>query len=134
MTLDDLIVEFLVLLGQGFTLGFEHEHNRGGFLGLGGHSQFHAAADEDVGDAPILTEDGDVADDIDGGDIGGQDDYSLGALLDGLDHILHSSLEVLLAVEMAGQFEDLAAEGVVGQGGGDGRVVEGLGVFCLHWC
>ena len=134
MILSDLLMQFGVLLGQGFSLGGKHEHDRGGFLGLGSNAELHPAADENVGDGSVLAQDWDVADDIDGRDVGSDDDDPLRALLDGLDHVLDPALQVFFPVEVAHQLEDLPAESIVGERRGDGRVVESLRIFRLHRC
>lgn len=80
----------------------------------------------------VLAHDRDMADHVDGRDVCGQDDDALAALLDGLDDVLDSSPEGLLAVEVAGEFEYLSPEGVVGEGVGNGGVVESLGLLLFH--
>ena len=54
------------------------------------------------------------------------------ALFDGLYNILNAPSQFLVPVEVPDQLEDFAAEGVVGNGGGDGRVVEGLVELGFH--
>jgi len=66
----------LVLLAAScglLTHGLEHD-DAGGALGAGGDSQVGARLDEEVGDVVLLAEDGEVHDDVHGGDVAGDDD------------------------------------------------------------
>ena len=61
-----------------------------------------------------------MTDHINWSDICGKNDDALLTLLDGLDNILDSSLEIFLSVQVTGELEDLVTELVVREGVCDG--------------
>jgi hypothetical protein len=112
--LDDQLVELLVslvpliILLLALLAGGRGDHDDGsGALGAAGGTQLGARRKEDVGDVVVLAEDGDVADDVHGADVGGEDDNGgsggLGCgrvrgcgFADGLDDFFDTTLEALL--------------------------------------
>ena len=67
----------------------------------------------------VFAHDWDVADDIYGGDVRGEDNDAGASFLDGFAYVFNSSSESLFAVEVAREFEDFGSEGVVGERVGD---------------
>lgn len=112
--LDDQLVELLVslvplvVLFLALLAGCRGDHDDGsGALGAAGGTQLGARRKEDVRDVVVLAEDGDVADDVHGADVGGEDDNGgsrgLGCgrvggcgFADGLDDFFDTTLEALL--------------------------------------
>lgn len=79
--LDDQLVELLVsliplvVLLLALLAGSRGDHDDGsGALGAASGTQLGARRKEDVGDVVVLAQDGDVADDVHGADVGGEDD------------------------------------------------------------
>lgn len=103
----DLFEELFVLLDKLCSLGLFQKNNTGGFFGFGCNAQFKSASDENVGNTQIFAHDGDVADDINWTDIGGNNAESSGSLLNGLNDILDSSFELFVLVQMSDQLEEL---------------------------
>lgn len=82
----------------------DHDDARGA-LGAAGGAELSAGGDEDVGDVDVLAEDGDVADDVHGADVAGEDDDAReggvagaggGRLPEGLDDFFDAALEGLV--------------------------------------
>lgn len=93
----------LALLGG---LGGNHDYT-GRALGGGGGTELGAGGDEDVGDTVVLAQDGNVRDDIHGGDIGSENDDTAGDIdlsvgggngrfAESLDDFLNTTLEGLV--------------------------------------
>lgn len=59
-----------------------------------------------------------MTDDIGWCDVGSEDHNTLVTLLNSFDDIFDSSPQILLAIEVPDQFEDLGSEGVIGLGVG----------------
>jgi hypothetical protein len=116
----DFIEELNIFLGEVFSFGFFQKHNTGGLFGFGSNAQFKSASDKNVRNAKIFAHDGNVADDINRADIGGNDAKSSGALFDGLDNILDPSFEFFVLVQMSHQLQQLRSHCVVGERIGNG--------------
>lgn len=93
----------LALLGG---LGGDHDHT-GRALGGSGGTELGAGGDEDVGDTVVLAQDGNVRDNIHGGDIGSENDDTAGDIdlsvgggngrfAESLDDFLNTALEGLV--------------------------------------
>jgi hypothetical protein len=102
--LGELLIIFLLALAS--SLGGNHDHT-GGALGSGRGTELGAGGDEDVGDTVVLAENGNVGDDIHGGDVGSEDDNTAGdgdgsvgsgdgGLAESLDDLLDTTLERLV--------------------------------------
>lgn len=128
----DLAVQLAVLLQQLLWSRSQHQHHWSWLLGFGCHTQLHSASHKHIRDVGILAHHRDVTDHVHRRHVSSQDHDTLAPLLDSLDDVLYSSPECLFTVKMAGEFQYLSPERVVGKGVGDGRVVECLVLFCLH--
>lgn len=69
---------------------------------------------------------------IDGRHICSNDADSLSPLLDCLDNILDTSLQIFLSVEMSGELKDFISENIISEGVGNGCEVELL-LLCVHF-
>lgn len=112
--LDDQLVELLVslipliILGLTLLASGRGDHDNGSrALGAASGTQLGARRQEDVRDVVVLAEDGDMRDDVHGGDVGGEDDngrgrdlgggrVGRGGFADGLDDFFDTTLEALL--------------------------------------
>lgn len=122
-----LLIKALVLRAR---LEVNEDHACGA-LGLGGLAEDGAGADVHVGDGLLLAHDGDVCDDVDGGDVGREDAQALlalGGLLlaDGLDDLLHAAADLLLLGRLRHELVHALCELVVGEWAGDGDEKRGL--------
>jgi hypothetical protein len=102
--LGELLIIFLLALARG--LGGNHDHT-GGALGSGRGTELGAGSDKDVGDAVVLAENGNVGNDIHGGDVGSENNNTAGGadgsvgrrnsgLAESLDDFLDTTLEGLV--------------------------------------
>ena len=112
--LDNQLVKLLVglipllILGLSLLASVGSNHDNGSrTLGAASGTQLGARRQEDVRDVVVLAEDGDVRDDVHGGDVGGEDDngggrdlgggrVGGGGFADGLDDFFDTTLEALL--------------------------------------
>ena len=98
------LFNLVALLGTAHALLGDHD-DAGRALSAAGGAELGARRDEDVGDVDILTEHGDMADDIHGADITGEDDDARegsvawargGRFPQGLDDFFYAALEGLV--------------------------------------
>lgn len=132
MILEDLIMQLLIFLSDSLSFGGQHQHNRSWFLGLSCHSELQSTPHEDVRNAVVLTKYRDVADHVSWSHISSKDHDPLRSFLYRFHHILHASLQVLLAIEVASQLQNLASESIVCERSSDGRREECLSQLLLH--
>lgn len=107
-------VDLLARLGLASGLGGDHD-DRGGPLCAAGGAQLGARGQEDVGDVVVLAEHGNVADDVHGGDVGGQDDDAAGQGVGGrgwvagggLAHGFYDFLDTALEAFLLGGCEEV---------------------------
>lgn len=71
-----ILVDLLALAGR---LGGHHDHTSRA-LGGGRGTELGAGSDENVGDAVVLAQNGDVGDDVHGRDVGSENDNSRGSI------------------------------------------------------
>ena len=109
------------------SVGDEHDAAGGAFGGAGGAEGFFAA-DKDVRVGGVFAEDGDVAEDVDGADVAGEDDEALFAFAQGFDDFLDAALDVAARFRrLLGELEELLAHlGLCERLGDGGNVVRRL--------
>lgn len=101
--LGELHVVFLLALSG---LGGNHDHT-GRALGSGGSTKLSAGGNKDIRDSVILAKDGNVGDDVHGGDIGGENNNTVGdgdggiggrnsRLAESLDDLLNTTFKGLI--------------------------------------
>jgi hypothetical protein len=73
-----------------------------------------------------------MTDHIDWSNISSQYDYPLRTFFYRLHHVLHTTTQLLLSVEVTGKFEDLAPQGVVGHWVGNGSKEECFSLLSSH--
>lgn len=84
----------LALVALLAAAGDNHDATRWS-LGSTSAAEVLLGRNKDVGDLGVLAEDGDVGDDVAGGDVTGNDDDALVALAERLDDLLDTALDVL---------------------------------------
>lgn len=101
-----VVLGVLLLLALGGRLGHGHHHARRAFRG-GRVTELSSGGDEQVGDAVIFAQHGDMGDDIHRRDISGEDDDATrdsdnfvgsgnSGFPEGLDDLLHTTLQALV--------------------------------------
>ena len=100
-----LFEQFLVLLDQLFSLWLLQQNNTRWLLCLSCNTQLKSASNVNVRNSKVLTQDGDVAYNVNGADISSDDTKPSGAFLDGLDDIFDTPFELFVLVQVANELQ-----------------------------